>query len=186
VAVIVGDVSGNGVEAAHLASFTREAIRAYALHNGSPRHVLRLANEALIHRHGREHFVTVAFVLLDPTTGRLKYSLAGHPPPVSVSPSGIGLASWKAYPPLGVFEDARFLTARCTLGRGDILVFYTDGITEARRNDQFLGEEGLIALLTELRSESPEVIVERVLARVTSYAKGSLRDDAAVLALTRA
>ena len=183
VGIIVGDVSGKGVEAAYLASFTRESVRAFALHNVSPRHILRLANEALIHRHGCKHFVTAVLVLLDPTTGKLKYALAGHPPPVVVSPYGAHLARWKGAPPLGVFEDARYRNAAYRLDREATLVFYTDGITEARQNGELLGEARLITLVDRLRLEMPEVIAEQVLAEVADYGGGTFRDDAAVLAV---
>ena len=183
VGIMIGDVSGKGLEAAYLASFTRESVRAYALCNGSPGNILRLANEALIHRHGRTHFVTVALVLLDPLTGRVKYALAGHPPPVRMSPSGTRVEPWKARPPLGVFENARYPTGRGKLDPDATLVFYTDGITEARRDGKLFGEKRLLELLAGLVGKAPEVIPEQVLAEVGRYAGGTFRDDAAVLAL---
>jgi PAS domain S-box-containing protein len=183
VAVIVGDVSGKGLQAAHLASFVREAVRAYALNNQSPRFVLRLANQAFIHRHGQEHFATVALVLLDPRTGRGNYSLAGHPPPVHVRGKRAEVAGWKASPPLGFSQDTRYLTGRFTLSANSSLIFYTDGITEARRDGKMFGEDGLVRVLSGMHRDFPEVVAERILSEVTHYSDGRLRDDAAVLAL---
>jgi PAS domain S-box-containing protein len=183
VAVIIGDVSGKGVEAASLGSFVRETIRAYALQSGSPRHVLRLTNQALVHRHGHQHFVTVALVLLDPTTGKAKYSLAGHPPPIRLSASGARLAQWRSPPPLGFLEDARYVTGNCTLDRTTTLVLYTDGITEARRGGDLLGEVGLIELLAGLRGSETDSLPAGVLAEVARYTNGIFADDAAVIAL---
>ncbi len=182
VGAMMGDVSGHGLSAATLASFCRETVRAYALHNRSPRHILRLTNEALIHRHGHGQFITLVFVLLDPATGKLKYSLAGHPPPVRVSSSGVGVTRWKPCPPLGVFADAHYLTGRSTLDQDTMLVFYTDGITEARRDGILFGEDRLTAVLSALAKERPDALARRVLEEVTDYARGDLRDDAAVLA----
>jgi PAS domain S-box-containing protein len=186
VGLLVGDVSGKGVEAAHLASFTREAIRAYALHQRLPHKILRLANEALLHRHGNRHFVTVALVLLDPSTGKMKYSLAGHPPPMLVSAEGARTVDWRTSPPLGAFEDSRFSTGGGTLRRDATLVFYTDGITEARKNGDLLGERGLLELLRDLSPLTPEGVSEQVMAKIGEYGGGRLRDDAAVLAISLA
>lgn len=183
VGILVGDVSGRGIEAASLASFTRETVRAYALHHDSPRYVMRLANEALIHRHGYKHFVTACLAFLDAPSGRVRYSLAGHPPPVRVGPGDTHLMQWKSCPPLGVFDEAHYLTGRCLLDREATLVFYTDGITEARGQGELFGEASLTKLLTRLSVEPPERLPGLLLSEVEAFSQGTHRDDAAVLAV---
>ena len=183
VGVLVGDVSGSGVEAAALASLTREIMRAYALQSASPRHILSMANQSLIHRDGYRHFVTVALALVDPQTGRVRFSLAGHPPPVLVSRVDAAMTQWRPAPPLGAFADVRYRTGRTKLSPGDLLVFYTDGVTEARRGGRFFGERRLVDRLYHLSSAGPERLPGLLLTEVEAFTSGGLADDAAVVAV---
>jgi len=121
--------------------------------------------------------------ILDGQTGQFRYSNAGHPGALLRRVSGeiqtLGSGSY----PLGVFPDATWKTAEADLDAGDLLLLYTDGITEARRNGDLFGEERLKRLLKRKRVSVvrlPHLILEQVLA----FCDGALKDDAAILALS--
>jgi hypothetical protein len=128
----VGDVVGHGVHAAAAMGRLRTALNALAPHTTSP--ALAIADlDAFARRPDRIEFATVCFVTLDPTTGLLAYSSAGHPPPLLVSPSGGArwLTDARSVPICGVRRDRR-PEGRSTMAVGETLVLYSDGLVERR------------------------------------------------------
>jgi serine phosphatase RsbU (regulator of sigma subunit) len=141
--------------------------------------VLREANRLLVEK-GLPGFVTAFLGFLDPVSGMLTYSSAGHPPPFlsaegSVQPlKSVGL-------PLGVFADARYRDSEAEIQRESTLLFYTDGITEARRDNEFYGEVRLSEALGQMQGRPVDELPSLLLDEALEFSGGTLRDDVALL-----
>lgn len=144
VIVIVGDYSGKGLEAAGMAARARHTLSSLALQSKSPADLFDRANERLATLLPHDRFVSAVACLIRPSTGELRLALAGHPAPLFLRQSGdIEQMSMATRPPLGAFAGTLYTEASFQLGRSDILLLYTDGITEARRDGEFFGVEGI-------------------------------------------
>ena len=187
VGITIGDISGKGLDAAVLISLVRNAIRAYASEpDQDPGHVLTQANALVYASTPGEAFATVIFATLDRRDGRLLYANAGHPAAAVVREGG----SVEMLPAtgllLGAFGTWVYEETETHLGPKDVLFLYTDGLTEARRDDELYGEERLIAFLRGTVGRTSSDVVAAVLEDVTSFASEGLRDDLATLAIKRA
>jgi sigma-B regulation protein RsbU (phosphoserine phosphatase) len=160
----------------------KDSVHAFAYHFRTPHHVLRETNRLLIEKR-IPGFVTAFLAFLEPATGLLIYASAGHPNPLVSSPSGGALLLETTCAPLGVFTDAGYGDHRFRLQRGQLLVLYTDGITEARGAGTLFGELGLVRSLERLAGTPVEELPSLLLDEVLAFSGGILRDDAAVLAL---
>ena len=182
VGLMVGDVSGRGIEASRIALMVKDSINAYVIEGRSPDEVLERVNNLLLNK-GVQGFVTAFLACLDLNTGELHYSSAGHPPPLlSVSGSALPLETCPA-PPLGVFPESRYAANLARLPEGSVLLLYTDGVTEARRDGLFYGDDRLAQSLAAASrfpvSELPTVLFQDVL----EFANKTVKDDAALLAI---
>lgn len=183
VGVAIGDVVGRGIRAASIMGQMRAALRAYAL-DGKPCYdVLRRLNE-LSCASATFDMATVLYAIVDPETGSLRFSCAGHPPmlvrepdgTVAPVPGGRGL-------PLGVAPDGEYETAQTELAPGAVAVLYTDGLIERRDETIDAG----VARLSAALAASPEPVDElcdAVLATMLTDRDGP--DDVAILGLRRA
>ena len=183
VAVLIGDVAGKGVETAALSAMARFFIEARSWDSPGPADVLSQANAMLRNRLPSDSFVTAFFGLL--SSDRLAYCNAGHLAPILVradgtmsEPSGSGL-------PLGVDEAPDYRDNELSLGDGDLLFAYTDGLIEARREGRLFGIERLGRVVGEWdRTQPVAALVRHVHDQVGVWADG-LADDAVALALRR-
>ena len=181
----VGDVSGKGLDAARLTSVLHDGIRAFAYEECDPAAVMSRVNN-LVHRMSLvEQFATAVFGILDPATGDVEYCFAGHPHPVVVGQDGARLLEGRHSPILGGFRDVEYATNKGTIGVGEMIVLYTDGITEARCQHEMFGEDRLVRTLTKLRHTSVKRMPQRLLGAVLEFSGGVLRDDTVVLCLRR-
>ena len=186
VGVVVGDISGKGIEAAVLTSLVKNTIRAHATEKGkTPAEVLALTNTVLIRETAVETFATVFFAMLDRRDGRLVYCNAGHPASVVARHDATVAVLPATSPLLGAFAEFTYQNAEAFLACEDLLFLYTDGLTEARHGRDLFGEQRLFELVGRLCAREPGEIVERVIDSAVSFAGGGLRDDLAVLALRR-
>ena len=189
VGIMVGDISGKGVEAAMLTSLVKNTIRAQAT-NGerSPAQVMRVANTVTLKWSAPDIFSTVFFAIFHCDTGRLTYCNAGHTASVIVPGDDTrDLQILEANSPLvGAFPDIEFRDSETTLANNDILFMYTDGVTEARGIYGGLYEESrLFDVLMSLRGKTADATVEGVRDAVLAFGGGRLSDDLAILALER-
>ncbi len=186
VGVVVGDISGKGIEAAVLTSLVKNTIRAHATERGkTPAEVVALTNTVLTRETAAEVFATVFFAMLDRRDGRLVYCNAGHPASI-VARHDATIAALPATSPLiGAYADFRYRNAEAFLSCEDLLFLYTDGLTEARHDQRLFGEQRLFDMVGRLCAREPDEIVERVIDSAVSFAGGGLHDDLAVLALRR-
>lgn len=182
----IGDVSGKGASAAAVTALGRYSLRAFSSTGRPPARTLGALNRQILNDQAMdETYLTVAagrFRRL-PAGVDVVFALGGHPPPMLVRSRGtvgkvgaLGVA-------IGLFPDLRAEDTHVRLEPGDSLVFYTDGVSEARRGDQFFGEDGLVRCLSRLAGTDAEVQASRVLAAVLAFQDQRAADDIAVLVI---
>jgi serine phosphatase RsbU (regulator of sigma subunit) len=135
--IVVGDVCGHGFGSALLMASTRAYLRALARTHTDVSELLTIANDILVDDMGTDHFVTLSFAVLDPWKRSLVYASAGHPTGYILNAAG-GVKAWlkSTSAPLGFLPDNGFPSSgELPLAPGDLLLFLTDGITEARAPD---------------------------------------------------
>jgi serine phosphatase RsbU (regulator of sigma subunit)/PAS domain-containing protein len=184
VAAVIGDVCGKGVAAARHTVRLRYELRTLLEEGRPPGRVLAAFNRRVQEEFVSDEYATLLLCVLDPATGAVSWSSAGHPPPVLTGPTPRTLA-FAGSLPVGLFPDATYQTSRFTLPPGRCVVLYTDGVVEARNPDrQEFGTEGLEAAVPAVAA-SAAAVAEVVLKQVLSHSGGHLDDDAAVLVLRR-
>jgi serine phosphatase RsbU (regulator of sigma subunit) len=184
-AFVVADVSGKGVSAALFMVMLRSLVRALAMPGVEPDRLLERANATLVEQNDACMFVTVLLCILDIATGRLVFVNAGHNQGYRLSANG----GWQELVAngvaLGISPKARYAAQTIDLAPGDLIVLYTDGVTEAfsTAEEQF-GEARLEALLKGLPSRAVDDVVGEIVAAVDAFAAGhGQSDDITCLAL---
>ncbi len=191
IAVVVGDVSGKGLPAATLTSRVKDTIRAYSMNGDTPAEVLARTNALLVRSTDSASWVSVFLGYLHVPTGRLLYCSAGHPPSVVHRMDNSGGGGRETFfletpsPILAAFEEASFEDREAFLAPEDILLLYTDGVIEARRNGELFGDERLLESVSLLGSEGASHLPELLFARLKEFASGRLGDDVAIVAVAR-
>ena len=184
IGIVIGDVSGKGLEAATMTSVAKNTIRAYAYQHASPAMVASLTNEAVIKATGESTFVTAFIGILDERSGRLAYCSAGHPAAFVRREGGEILKMDTLCAPVGIFRDLDYRDSFIDLVPGDRLVLYTDGVIEARHAGELFGEERLAALVGEWRPGGIP-LSRAIYDRTKTFAGPELTDDVALLTLGR-
>jgi PAS domain S-box-containing protein len=182
VVVLVGDVEGKGVRAAGLTETVRSAVRALTLVDASPAYVLDKVNELLL-RERTEQFVTLALLVADLVRDELVYTSAGHPPALLLSPTGCSELATRTGTPLGAFPW-RFSDSTARLGADDIVILYTDGLTEMRAGGELFGVERAMAAACGLRQGSLDELVQGLRDIAVRFG-GEVRDDMRILAFRK-
>ena len=183
--LVMGDVAGKGIPAAMLTSVTRTMLRVEAMRGEPPQNIIQQANNVLHQDLSRaDSFVTVFVATIDTFEGTLNYASAGHTPTLlwrAESRTTEQLRSTS--PPIGIFGFQGEQTRTIELKPGDILILYTDGITEAQSpNGDFFGLNRLIYILESRTNESPEMLQQYIQSEVTNFRRNGLgRDDATLL-----
>jgi anti-sigma regulatory factor (Ser/Thr protein kinase)/PAS domain-containing protein len=176
IGIAIGDVAGNGLDAAVVMANVRRTMRSAALDRCGPAGTLALAN--VVAWLEECPMVTAFFGILDPLTHELEYACAGHPPPISVDANGGLVALVLDGPPLGVNEQTRLQTRKIELPNDSALVLYTDGVLEAG-HDLLRGEHTMYDTLRDWAvrgfAESAETLQERIVGSAVRA------DDAAML-----
>jgi serine phosphatase RsbU (regulator of sigma subunit) len=184
VAAVIGDVCGKGVAAARHTVRLRYELRTLLEEGRPPGRVLAAFNRRLREEFVTDEYATLLVLVVDPATGAVSWSSAGHPPPL-LTGAGPRTLAFAGSLPVGLFPDGTYRTARFTLPPGGCIVLYTDGVVEARNPErQEFGAEGLEAAVPVVAA-SAAAVAEDILKRVLSHSGGHLDDDAAVLVLRR-
>ena len=180
--VSIADIAGKGLPAALLMSNLQAAVRAFAQESVSPASINSSVNRLLCRNMAAGRFATFCYARVDPAAGRLLYSNAGHNPPLLVRPDGSVDRLSEGGMVLGVFPDNQYEQAEVGIEPGDRLLFYTDGITEARNpeGDEY-GEERLAQAAIAVRTLSAEAVKDAVLADVNRFTDGKFEDDATLI-----
>ena len=184
-AFAIGDISGKGVEAAALTSLARYTVRAAAREHRQPREILSLLNEAVLAEGSGARFLTIVFARLRQQAGGLRLTAAsgGHPLPLLLRPDGSVERVARPGTLMGFVESVHLPEKVTELGRGDVVVFYTDGFTDVRGPEGTFGEERLIEVLRACQGLSAEATAARLEEEVLAFLQGEPRDDLAVLVL---
>ncbi|MEO6511090.1 MAG: SpoIIE family protein phosphatase [Nocardioides sp.] len=179
--VVLGDVSGKGIQAAVITSFVRHTLRSLAIAHDDPSDLLA-ALDAALWAHGTDHYCTVAAVRLerDDVRWTLALSLAGHPPALVLEPDGTTYELGVPGTPAGLMSEPQFHTVRHEIGE-EIVLLYTDGVTEARSSTgDLFGDERLAELVGSL-PRHPRQIVDGVVEAALAWQHDDASDDIAVV-----
>jgi PAS domain S-box-containing protein len=183
IAIMIGDVAGHGIRAARTATLVKDVVHAFTHQLPRSREVLRRTNKVLVEKEVPGFFVTLFLGILNSDTGELEYTSAGHPVTMLRRASGRVEMLESAAPPLGIYPDASWTATGALVETGDLLLLYTDGVIEARRDSEFFGEERLRELLAAGEKRAEE-LPEHVLGQVLAFSRGVLNDDVAIVALS--
>lgn len=183
--VVVGDVSGKGVQAAAVTGLVRDVIRVL-VGDGKPLpEVLGRLNETLVER-GGGRYCTLALAAVGPGDGDqldVSLHLAGHDRPVLLHGGGGAGFVGTGGTALGLLDSITTPTAEIALKPGDALIFYTDGVTERRRGRELFGTDRLREAAAPLAGYSADVVAARLRATAIAFSVEPPRDDIAVLVL---
>jgi serine phosphatase RsbU (regulator of sigma subunit) len=181
--LLLGDVSGKGLVAATHATMVRYMTRAYAFETISPAEVLNQLNRALCALIEDECvFITVFYGVLEPSSGTLSYSNAGHWAPILAHESDTEVVGGNGAA-LGISRESTYEQGRVQLMPGDTFLLYSDGLVEAGGSDPMDHLEAVQNSLLGDPDESPRDLVERLYQEALQRAGGATHDDIALLAL---
>jgi serine phosphatase RsbU (regulator of sigma subunit) len=183
---VVGDVTGKGPAAAVITSLARYTMRTAAMYERSPGAVLGRLNDALAAEADRGQLCTAVCARLEVANGSATATIAcgGHPPPYLVRAAGGVEAVGAPGVLLGAFGNGGWAESRVALEPGDLLVFYTDGVTDTLgADDERFGHERLEELLEGAAGVDADELASRVDEALQSFERGVQRDDVAVLVL---
>ncbi len=181
----IGDVQGKGEEAATVTAMARHALRVLAHWNPDPVAVLCMANEVMLAQQGSDRFVTAIAAHLRWDRGILRMTVgsAGHPGPALVRPDGRVRMLPGGGLPLGLFPECEPASAELELVPGDMLFFFTDGVTEARSPENAYFESRLTDELAALAGRPAHEVISAMRALVLEFSLNDLRDDMTMLVL---
>jgi serine phosphatase RsbU (regulator of sigma subunit) len=181
---VLGDVVGRGLDASLRASYVRTLLASIVRFEKDPARVLTLTNDALMagQEEGQD-FITAVCLTFTPRTHEVEWALAGHPPPLALDDGRELAVGSRPAPPLGIASDFAAAKSSAHLPPGEGVLLYTDGIVEARRGNDFYGDERLAQKLVSLRDLDPSVIVEALRDDVERFAGKERGDDLCMIAV---
>ena len=172
----VGDVAGKGAPAALLTAVLQGVFASQASSGSSPSETLSKVNIALIRRAIESRFATALYAVIGPN-GELSYCNAGHNPPMVFGKNGIQRLE-KGGLILGLFEHATFEEGNATLEPGDLLVAFSDGVTEALSTEgEEYGEQRLLDCVQANRDKSVAELLDSIFASVREFTAGAVQSD---------
>jgi sigma-B regulation protein RsbU (phosphoserine phosphatase) len=180
----IADVAGKGMPAALLMSNLQAAVRGLAS-PAVPLNQLCVRLNSLLRRNiANDRFITFFYAQLDGPTRMLRYVNAGHNPPIVLHQDGTHHRLQEGGVVLGVFPSQTFDVGTMQLERGDRVIFFTDGVTEASNpQEEEFGDERLVRLLEENRKCSATEIQKKILDVAGAFCRGNWHDDATLLIL---
>lgn len=187
VALIVGDVSGKGLPAAVLMSGLQARVQMLRETRPDPHVAVTILNRTLAERCPMGKFITLFYAVLDPLTGLLRYTNAGHNYPLIIRADGGVDALSGGGMVMGLFPDIRYELKETQLQAGDLLALYSDGVTEAvtAQGEEF-GENGLGSFLLRHQNQSCNEIAKLLVQHVRNWCcQTSFADDFTVLLVRR-
>ena len=183
---VIADVSGKGITAALVMTSLATAFNIFTRTDPTPAELVRELNVTLAPKTAPTKFATLFAGLLDPATGRVEFTNAGHVPPLVVGRDGVQQLKTTDMV-IGLFAAAQYRNQSVTLAPGDSLVLFTDGVTEAENAaEEQLGLDPVATLLAPMHGTAAGALlhsIERHVAAFTCDAPAG--DDVTMLALTR-
>lgn len=186
ICLIIADVSGKGVPASLFMAVTKTLIKAKTVSGRTPGEVLDMVNRDLTESGDTEMFVTVFFAILDIHTGKVQYANGGHNPPLIMGPDGTTrLVERTGNLVVGMMEGMEYATREFDLSPDDMLLMFTDGVTEAvNQEGEFFGDERLLEEARLLSGLAPEPCIKALRAALERFSQGAPQaDDITIMAL---
>jgi serine phosphatase RsbU (regulator of sigma subunit) len=184
-AVVLGDVTGHGIDAAADMAMAKFVFRSLAREHAEPGQFLAAANRVVCDEVGPAKFITMLYLTVDGATGDLAAACAGHPRPRLVHADGTVQELEAGGLALGIDEQQEYEEVRASLPRGASVFLYTDGVLEARRDGELYGLERLDRVLSDGSGLGPEELAHAVLADCRAFSRGELTDDCALVVIKR-
>lgn len=183
---VIADVSGKGITAALIMASLATAFSIFATAGRTPAEVVKKINETLVPRTSPTKFVTLFAAVLDPTTGMIEFTNAGHTPPLLIRRDRVErLDSTDMV--VGIFAGAVYRDQKVQLYAGDALIMFTDGVIEAENEagDEY-GLDRVVEVAKGLHGKDPCGVIDEVEGRVIEFTEGhSLGDDVTLLSVCR-
>ncbi|HEU5215385.1 MAG TPA: SpoIIE family protein phosphatase [Gaiellaceae bacterium] len=184
-AVVLGDVTGHGVDATADMAMAKFVFRSLAREHTEPADFLASANDVICSEIGAGKFISMSYVVVDGATGIVAGASAGHPAPRIVGPDGTTSLLEAHGLVLGIDPGQEYAESHAELPPGAALVLYTDGVVEARRDGELYGDDRLDALLAERHDLPARALAVAVAEDAREFAGGDLSDDLAVVVIRR-
>jgi sigma-B regulation protein RsbU (phosphoserine phosphatase) len=187
IAVTLGDVTGKGLPAAMLMSNVQATLRGQTLVSNSPKEVIIRSNRLLYMSTSAEKFVTLFYGILDTENHSFWFSNAGHDNPYVLSPAGEIRRLKTGGTVLSVMEEFPYEEEKVEIPKDEVVVIYSDGITEAMNAaDELYGEERLLEVLQKVKGQSAIEIIDAVIAGARAHAgKHPQSDDMTIVVVKR-
>lgn len=180
----LGDVAGKGAPAALLSAVLQGMFATQATMTAGPAETLQRMNTVLIHRGIESRFATMFYAVLSPS-GNLVCCNAGHNPPIVLGRHGVRRLETGGLI-LGLFEHASYDQESLQLDPGDLVIVFSDGVSEARSaSDEEFGEDRLLEVLESTRGEAPTAILEQLLKQIREFAQGAVQSDDITIMVVR-
>lgn len=180
-ALCIADVAGKGMPAALLMSNVQAVLKSFASDVVAPGELCARVNSVMCDNIVSHRFITCFYALLDTEKRKLSYTNAGHCPPMLIR-DGACLRMKEGGSVLGIFPDSPYLQGDIDLRRGDCLVLFTDGVTEARNAEgREFGEDRLQELLTSCHMLRAAELRNRIMEAVSEFSEGEVYDDATLI-----
>jgi serine phosphatase RsbU (regulator of sigma subunit) len=183
-AVVIGDVSGHGIEPSITAFQVKYLLRVFLREYRDPAQALEELNAVMSAQGRPEEFVSLVCAVFDTSAGTLRYASAGHPPAWLWNDNEV--RPLRATGPLLTLDDkANYTSREVSLEAGDLLLLYTDGLSEARSGEQLFGEDRIAAIVRRDPGEDTAVLCKSLLDAAHDFSGGPLTDDLAIMAIRR-
>jgi serine phosphatase RsbU (regulator of sigma subunit) len=177
--ITIGDVCGKGVPAALFMAITQTVMRLLIRTGQDLQSEIGAANKLLVANNSEDMFTTLFCGVIDMPSGTLTYCNCGHNPPLVLRRAESALERLaNCGPPLGILDHIKYVPRSIALEPGDMLVLYTDGVTEAENSQsaQF-GMKRLEQTILDMRGQRARTVVEQIIKRVAEFAKGAAQSD---------
>lgn len=186
--ILIADVADKGLGSALYMALSSTLIRTFATeYHNNPALVLQTVNQHILLNARANLFVTVFYGVLDPTSGWLNYANAGHNPPYIIGSQNGVRALNNTGMPLGIDEENNWGQDQVLISPGEMLLMYTDGVTDAQNNDgQFIDKKLLLSSAQQQINKSVEEVMQGILDKVHRFVGDSPRfDDITLVILKR-
>ena len=185
-AIGLGDVAGKGIASALLMCAFQASLRAFSELELPPDETMVRLNRLLCRTVPDNRFVTFFYGVLDPARHELAYVNAGQTPPWILRAGGERERLPQSGPPLGLFPESGYTVGSAPLGPGDLVVCYSDGVSEAPGpGGEEFGEERLVTLVEKARGDSPAALVEEISAALAEYCRTDVHQDDVTLVILK-
>ena len=184
-AVVLGDVTGHGIEATADMAMAKYVFRSLAREHPEPGGFLAAANDVVVGELATGKFITMTYLTVDAATGTVVAASAGHPAPLVVTADRMVTPIKVGGLALGVDTGQTYIEDRAVLTPGSAVVVITDGVVESRRDGELYGSKRLAGLLGDSVELPATEIARSVVRDCRAYAGGRLSDDCAVVVIKK-